>query len=96
MLLCFGCGSLGGTERCLSSTSPVDSVEPMPACMGGEGGGGRGLSVRGGVGLSVSGGDEREGWREGVECEGRGGTECKGRGREGGREGEKRGRGREG
>ena len=34
--------------------------------------------------------------REGVECEGRGGVECKGRGREGGREGEKRGRGGEG
>ena len=31
------------------------------ACMGGEGGGGRGLSVRGGAGLSVRGGDEREG-----------------------------------
>ena len=64
MLLCFGCGSLGGTERCLSSTSPVASVEPMPACMRGEGGGGMGLSVRGGAGLSVRGGDEREGGRE--------------------------------
>ena len=40
------------------------------ACMHGRGG--RGLSVRGGVGLSVRGGDEREGGREGVECEGRG------------------------
>ena len=37
MLLCFGWGSLGGIERCLSSTSPVDSMEPMPASMGGEG-----------------------------------------------------------
>ena len=40
MLLCFGWGSLGGIERCLSSTSPVDSMEPMPASTRGEGRGG--------------------------------------------------------
>ena len=34
----------------------------------------------GGRGFSVMGGDEREGGREGIECEGRGGVECEGRG----------------